>query len=128
MKKAITIIAAIALVLGALYIFGSGFAKEGSAFIQDYSVSGDGANMTITVGVGSSAGYTRDVSIHRQEGGALYLDCISAYGGINGSIGAKNEFVIPLDKDTAEIGLYRSPGTYEVVLEKDASGVWNRVK
>ena len=128
MKKTITVIVGMVLVLGLLYIFGSGFVKEGSAFIQNYSVSDDGASMTITVGVGSSVGYIRDVSIHQQEGGKLYLDCISAFGGINGSIGAKSEFVIPLDEETNIIGLYRNHNAYEAVLEKDASGEWNRVK
>lgn len=128
MKKTIMFIMSAVLVLGALYIFGSGFVKEGSAFIQDYSVSDDGASMTITVGVGSSAGHIRNVSVNQQQGGELYLDCISAFGGINGSIGAKNEFVIPLDKDTTVICLYRNHNAYEVVLEKGASGEWNKVK
>ena len=128
MKKAINIIVCIVLVLGALYIIGSGFTKVVSAFIQDYAVSDDGKSMTVTVGVGSSVGYIRKVSIHQKEGGKLYLDCISAFGGINGSLGAKNEFVIPLEKDTYMIGLYRDNNAYEAVLEKDASGEWNRVK
>jgi len=128
MKKTMIIIAGIVLVFGALYIFGSGFTKAGSAFIQDYAVSDDGKSMTITVGVGSSAGYIRDVSIHSQESGKRYLNCISAFGGINGSIGAKSQFVIPLDKDTSLIGLYRNHNAYEAVLEKDTSGEWNRVK
>ena len=128
MKKSVVIIVGVVLVLCALYIFGSGFTKVDSALMQDYAVSDDGAYMTITVGVSSSVGCIRKVSIHQQESGKLYLDCISAFGGINGSIGAKKEFVIPLDKDTNAIGLYRNDNAYEVVLEKDASGEWNRVK
>ena len=118
----------IVLVLGALYVLGSGFTKAGSAFIQDYAVSDDGTSMTITVGISGSVGYIRKVSVRQQEGGKLHLDCISAFGGINGSIGAKSEFVIPLDENTNTIGLYRNGNTYEVVLERDASGEWNRVK
>lgn len=128
MKKTIIIFVGIVLVLGALYVLGSGFTKAGSAFIQDYAVSDYGTSMTITVGISGSVGYIRKVSVRQQEGGKLDLDCISAFGGINGSIGAKSEFVIPLDENTNMIGLYRNGNTYEVVLEKDASGEWNRVK
>ncbi|HOF28310.1 MAG TPA: hypothetical protein PLY06_03030 [Anaerolineaceae bacterium] len=128
MKKTIIIFVGIVLVLGALYVLGSGFTKAGSAFIQDYAVSDDGTSMTITVGISGSVGYIRKVSVRQQEGGKLHLDCISAFGGINGSIGAKSEFVIPLDENTNTIGLYRNGNTYEVVLERDASGEWNRVK
>ncbi|NLC79212.1 MAG: hypothetical protein GX683_05765 [Ruminococcaceae bacterium] len=128
MKKVIIIIAGAVLALAALYVFGSGFTKVDSAFIQDYAVSDDGKSITITVGVGSSVGYIREASIHQQEGGKLYLDCISAFGGINGSIGAKSKFVIPLDEETSMIGLYRNHNEYEVVLEKDTSGEWKRVK
>ena len=128
MKKTVIIIVGIVLVLGALYVLGSGFTKAGSAFIQDYAVSDDGTSMTITVGISGSVGYIRKVSVRQQEGGKLHLDCISAFGGINGSSGAKSEFVIPLDENTNTIGLYRNGNTYEVVLEKDASGEWNRVK
>jgi hypothetical protein len=128
MKKTIVIVLCAVLVLCALYIFGSGFTKCGSAFIQDYTVSDDGTKMTITLGVGSSAGYIRKVSAHQQEGGKLCLDCISAFGGINGSIGAKNDYVISLDDDTHMIGLYRNDSSYEAVLERDDFGEWNRVK
>lgn len=128
MKKTIIIFVGIVLVLGALYVLGSGFTKAGSAFIQDYAVSDDGTSMTITVGISGSVGYIRKVSVRQQEGGKLHLDCISAFGGINGAIGAKSEFVIPLDENTNMIGLYRNGNTYEVVLEKDASEEWNRVK
>ena len=128
MKKTIIIFVGIVLVLGALYVLGSGFTKAGSAFIQDYAVSDDGTSMTITVGISGSVGYIRKVSVRQQEGGKRHLDCISAFGGINGSIGAKSEFVIPLDENTNTIGLYRNGNTYEVVLERDASGEWNRVK
>ena len=128
MKKTIIIFVGIVLVLGALYVLGSGFTKAGSAFIQDYAVSDDGTSMTITVGISGSVGYIRKVSVRQQEGGKLHLDCISAFGGINGSIGAKSEFVIPLDENTNMIGLYRNGNTYEEEIKKDASEEWNRVK
>lgn len=128
MKKTIGILLCAFLALCVLYFIGSGFTKRGSAFIQDYKVSDDGSKMTITVGVGSSIGYIRKVSVHQQEGGKLYLDCISAFGGINGSIGAKSDYIIPLDDETHTICLYRSDSSYEVVLERDDLGEWKRVR
>jgi len=68
------------------------------------------------------------VNVHKQEDGKIYLDFISAFGGINGSIGAKSTFEIPIDKDCKEIAIYRSNNQYQTVLEKDVdSGEWIRI-
>ena len=130
MKKParIVIIAlAVIVVLSAAYLVAPGFAKMGNVYITDFRVSEDGSEMTITVGVSTSIGYVRKVSVHQQHGGKLYLDCYSAFGGINGSWGAKNEYTIQLDEDTEMIALYRSPNCYDPVLEKGANGEWQRV-
>lgn len=126
-KKLIVILAAVISLLG-IYFFGSGFAKQGGVFISEYSVSPDGSEMTIQVGVASSIGYIRKVSAHQKEDGKLYLDCYSAFGGINGSIGAKSTYTIPLNEDTKTIGLYRYNNTYEDILEKDRNGEWQRIR
>ena len=124
----ITIIAlAVVIALTAIYLFAPGITKMGNAYVADFSVSEDGSEMTITVGVSTSIGYVRKVSVHQQHGGKLYLDCYSAFGGINGSWGAKNEYTIQLDEDTEMIALYRSTNCYDPVLEKDANGEWQRV-
>ena len=125
-KRIVAIALTIVVALAALYVIAPGFAKQGNAYIADYSVSEDGTEMTITVGVSTSIGYVRKVSEHQQHGGRLYLDCYSAFGGINGSIGAKNEFTIPLDEGTETIALYRANNSYEPVLQKDASGTWQK--
>ena len=130
MKKPVRIaIIALAVIIALMimYLVAPGFTKMGNVFIVDVSVSEDGSEMTITVGVSSSIGYVRKVSVHQQHGGKLYLDCYSAFGGINGSWGAKNEYTIQLDEDTEMIALYRSPNCYDPVLEKDANGEWQRV-
>ena len=130
MKKSarIVIIAlAVIVALTAAYLIAPGFAKMGNVYITNFRVSEDGSEMTITVGVSTSIGYVRKVSVHKQNGGKLYLDCYSAFGGINGSWGAKNEYTIQLDEDTEMIALYRSPNCYDPVLEKDANGEWQRV-
>ena len=105
-----------------------GFSKQGNVYIGEYSVSEDGKEMTIQVGVTSSIGYIRKVSVHQQHGGKLYLDCYSAFGGINGSIGAKNEYTIQIEADTNTIAVYRSPNAYEIIFEKDTNGNWNKVR
>lgn len=126
-KKAAVIVLAIIFALAGLYVIAPGFTKQGNAYIVDYSVSEDGTEMTITVGVSTSIGYIRKVSEHQQHGGKLYLDCYSAFGGINGSWGATSEYTIQIDEDTEMIALYRSADCYDPVLEKDANGEWQRV-
>lgn len=127
LSRTILIALAVIVVLSAAYLVAPGFAKMGNVYITDFRVSENGSEMTITVGVSTSIGYVRKVSVHQQHGGKLYLDCYSAFGGINGSWGAKNEYTIQLEEDTEMIALYRSPNCYDPVLEKDANGEWQRV-
>lgn len=84
--------------------------------------------MTITVDAATSVGYVRKVSEYQQYGGKLYLDCYAAFGGINGSWGAKNEHTIQLNEDTEMIAIYRSTNCYDPVLEKNENGKWQYVK
>ena len=126
MKKPVRIaIIALAVIIAlmTMYLVAPGFTKMGNVFIVDFSVSEDGSEMTVTVGVSSSIGYVRKVSEHQQQGGKLYLDCYSAFGGINGSWGAKNEYTIQLDDDTEMIAIYRSPNCYDPVLKKGEDGI-----
>lgn len=56
-----------------------------------------------------------------------YLTFYSTFGGLNSSFGAKNEFVLELDKDDSEICFKRANGGYELVLQKNAeTGAWER--
>ena len=128
MKKGIAIVAAVIIALAAVYVVGSGFLKIPSAYISDFTVSDDGSEMTVHVGVGSSVGFVRKVAVHQQEGGKLYLDCCAAFGGVNGSLGAKSEYTVKLNEDTEMIALYRSTDCYEEVLRKDENGDWQRVQ
>ncbi len=123
-KRIVFITLASIVILAALSVIVPGFTKQGNALITDYSVSEDGTEMTITMGVSSSIGYIRKVAVHQQHGGKLYLDCYSAFGGINGSWGAKNKYVIQLDEETEMIALYCSADCYVPVLEKNANGEW----
>lgn len=128
-KKVILCVLSLIIILIGIWVIGTGFTKNSSVFIDDYSISNDGSIMKIDVGVGSSVGSIRKVNVHKQEDGKIYLDFISAFGGINGSIGAKSTFEIPIDKDCQEIAIYRSNNQYETVLKKDIdSDKWIRVK
>jgi len=124
-KKFVVIVLAIIVALTALYIITPGFSKQGNVYIADFSASEDGTEMTITIGVSSSIGYVRNIAAHQQQGGKLYLDCYSAFGGINGSLGAKNEYTVQLREDTETIAVYRSDNCYDTVLEKDENGKWH---
>lgn len=128
MKKKIFAVLGIVIALILIYFVGSGFMKNTSAIINDYSVSTDGKEITIKIGVSSSMGYIRDVSVHQQHGGKLYLDCYSAFGGVNGSIGAKDTFTFDLNDDTTIIAVYRNSNAYEEVLVKAEDGSWQRAK
>ncbi len=128
MKKKVIWVIGIALAVVLVYFVGSGFMKNTAAFIYDHSVSADGREITIKVGVYSSMGYIRDVTIHQQHGGKLYLDCYSAFGGFNGSIGAKDTFTFQLNEDTSIIAVYRNSNCYEEVLVKAENGDWQRAK
>lgn len=126
MKKIVFTVIGLILVLFILYFVGTGFIKNSSVFIMDYTLSEDGSEITLKVGTTSSVGYIRSISVHQQEGGKLYLDCYSAFGGINGKIGAKDTFIFPLNEDTSVIAVYRNSDCYQEVLVRDSDGIWQR--
>lgn len=126
MKKKLFAATAVLIVLFMLYFIGSGFTRNTSVFIRDYSVSDDGREMTLIVGVYSSIGHIRDIQVNHKEGGKLFLDCCSSFGGVNGKIGAKDTFTIRLDESTSVIAFYRGSNCYEDVLVKAADGLWQR--
>ena len=128
MKKKETIGIIVAVVLCGGYFIGSGFLRNGSVYMDGYSISGDGREITLDIDTASSVGYIRKMEISQQMGGKLYIDCYAAFGGINGRIGAKNSFTLPLDEDTEIIGIYRNENCYEEILHKDADGSWRRTQ
>jgi len=126
MKRIVGIILVVVIAIGACYLLLPGFLKMGDVHVVDYALSEDAGEITLHLGVSSSAGYIRKAAIHQQQSGKLYIDCYRAFGGINGSLGAKNQFTIPLDADTESIALYRAKNAYEVVLERDETGSWEK--
>lgn len=128
MKKKVTIGIIVAVVLCGGYFIGSGFLRNGSVYVKEYSVSGDGREITLDIDTATSVGYIRKMAVSQQMGGKLYIDCYAAFGGINGRIGAKNSFTLPLDEDTTMIGIYRNKNAYQEVLHKDEDGIWRRTQ
>lgn len=124
-KKTVLLIGLITVVFFICFI-GSGFMKNAFVTVEKYTVNADGTEITIHTSVASSMGYVRKVSIHEQQGGKMYLDFYSAFGGMNGRIGAKNVYILPLKVETESIGIYRNSDCYEQVLVKDADGIWKR--
>ena len=81
MKKKMVIGIIVAVVLCGGYFIGSGFLRNGSVYMDGYSVSGDGREITLDIGVAASRGYIRKMEISQQMGGKLYIDCYAAFGG-----------------------------------------------
>jgi hypothetical protein len=119
-------LSAIVILIG-VWVIGSGFRKEPSAFVDDYSLNSDNSIMTVHTGVGSSIGTTRKAVITEDNTGAIKVDFIASFGGINGCIGAKSTYEIPLDANASSISIFQG-SSYRLILEKDpVSGEWNPV-
>lgn len=127
MKKTLFWILGILVVLISTWIIATGFQKEASAFVDDYSLNEDSSVMTLHTGVGSSMGFIRKVVINQTTEGEIKLDFISAFGGLNGSIGAKSTYEIPIDENSTSISIYQGDH-YRLILNKDTdSGEWRPV-
>lgn len=115
------------VVLFASYFLGSGLDKRTDVMLLDYSVSEDGTTLTLHTAVAGSMGYTRGF---RDKGGGVkphYLVFYSTFGGLNSSLGARQEFTLTLDETDSEVYFNRADGGYALVLQKDAvSGAWTR--
>jgi hypothetical protein len=99
--------------------------------LDDYRADADGGAVTVEVDVTSPMGYVRSVR-ERQDGNCLYVSFYSAFGGHNGSIGAKDSFELTTPADCREIYFLcdnSSGDGYDLVLRRDdASSAWERVE
>ena len=128
--KVVKIILSILVILFALVVIlfiGTGFTKNPSVVIREYSVNEEGNELHFTVGMQHSIGYTRG---YKNKGGGVkshYLNFYNTFGVINSSWGAKFDYVLELDEDDTEIYFNRTDGGYELVLQKNAeTGNWER--
>ena len=127
MKNRIIAVIVILAVLVALFFVGTGFQKRMDVILVDYSVSEDGTEITLDVGIPTSTGYIRGF---KDNGGGVkphYLTFFSTFGGINSPIGAEHSFQLELTSDDTEIYFNRPEGGYELILVKDEeTGQWLR--
>lgn len=128
MKKKLSIIVVILLLLYGGYYFGLGFSPRTDVVVVDFKVSEHQDQMTIYTSIASSAGYTRSVKNVSDDPEKMKLKFYSAFGGINGSIGAKSEFDLPLAPECKEIYVLQNDA-YHLVLEKNqTTGEWEMLK
>lgn len=91
-------------------------------YIESFTLSEDEQTMTIRVGVFSSIGYTRSVTM-KEEGNKLQLTFHPAYGFINGKIGANSTFEIPLKPNYERIYI-RTDDVFQRGLRRTEDGSW----
>ncbi|MFR8710966.1 MAG: hypothetical protein ACLVEN_01875 [Anaerotignum lactatifermentans] len=128
MKKPLTIIAIIILLILGAYYIGLGFLPRTDVVVADFEVSEQEDEMTIYTYILSSAGYSRTVKNVSDDPEKMMLKFYSAFGGINGSIGAKSEFNLPLAPECKEIYVLLYDD-YRLTLAKNpTTGEWERIK
>ena len=125
-KKCFSILLVCFLILAATFV-GLGCVPRNDVFLEDYTVSQDGSQVEMRVGVASSMGYTRGFR-SKQGGFNEYVTFYSAFGGFNSRIGAKNTFVLEIDGiNCDEVYFYHGGGGYTLVLRKNQeTGQWER--
>lgn len=128
-KKIVIILALVVVALGLLYFIGTGFMEQTSVVLNDYNVSEDGKEIVFDIALTSSMGYVRD---YKDKGGGAephYLHFYSAFGGLNSSLDAKNEFVLKLEPNDTEIYFSRGNGEYALVLKKnEQTDTWEKAQ
>ena len=128
MKKPLTIIAIIILLILVAYYIGLGFLPRTDVVVADFEVSEQEDEMTIYTYILSSAGYSRTVKNVSDDPEKMMLKFYSAFGGVNGSIGAKSEFDLPLAPECKEIYVLLYDD-YRLTLAKNpTTGEWERIK
>lgn len=128
MKKPLTIIAVIILLILGAYYIGLGFLPRTDVVVADFEVSEQEDEMTIYTYILSSAGYSRTVKNVSDDPEKMKLKFYSAFGGVNGSIGAKSEFDLPLAPECKEIYVLLYDD-YRLTLAKNpTTGEWERIK
>ena len=128
MKKPLTIFAIIILLILGAYYIGLGFLPRTDVVVADFEVSEQEDEMTIYTYILSSAGYSRTVKNVSDDPEKMMLKFYSAFGGVNGSIGAKSEFDLPLAPECKEIYVLLYDD-YRLTLAKNpTTGEWERIK
>lgn len=115
------------LLLGCAYYFGVGFLPATNVVVTDFEVSEQQDSMTIQTSIATSAGYTRSVKNVSDDPEKMMLKFYSAFGGVNGSIGAKSEFDLPLSPECKEIYVLLYDDYKLLIAKNPATGEWEMV-
>ena len=91
-------------------------------YLKEFSIDEKTNQMTIKVGVSSSAGYVRKMK--KTSGSMNYYYTFYSTFGINSKLGAEDIFEIQLDNNVNEIYFYTGGKGYKKVLEKNEQGEW----
>ena len=127
MKKKLSIIIVVLLLLGCAYYFGVGFLPATNVVVTDFQVSEQQDSMIIQTSIATSAGYTRSVKNVSDDPEKMMLKFYSAFGGVNGSIGAKSEFDLPLSPECKEIYVLLYDDYKLLIAKNPATGEWEMV-
>ncbi|MDE7243046.1 MAG: hypothetical protein K2O18_03585 [Oscillospiraceae bacterium] len=93
---------------------------------MNYDASDDDSVITMQTSVEESIGYIRAINTNWQDN-AVYCSFYTAFGGLNSSIGAKNEFTLKLNDSVSKIYFDRGNENNVLVLQRNsADGVWVR--
>ena len=125
-KRTIKWISLPVIILVAIMVFHlvvTGFTRRSDVFMLDYSVTEHTGVVTMQVGVMSSVGYVRSMENVSDDPTAAQIEFYSAFGGINGSWGARNVYTIQPGEQCKEI-YFRTYDGWLLVLEKDSNGEW----
>ena len=127
MKKKLSIIVVILLLLYGGYYFGLGLIPATDVGISDFKVSEKQDQITVYTFVFSSVGYTRAVKDVSDDPEKMKLQFYPAFGGINGSIGAKYEFDLPLSPECKEIYVLLYDDYKLLIAKNPTTGEWEMV-
>ena len=126
MKRKITISLTVITALVVIYFVISSFIQRTDVFLGEYTVSDDGTQIDMEVGVASSMGYIGRYSI-KQDRNCMYLTFYSANRGVNTPSGG-NMITINLLLECDAIYFNRSGGKFQKMLQKNSeTNEWQRV-
>ena len=127
MKKKLSIIRGVLLLLYGGYYFGLGLIPATDVGISDFKVTEKQDQITVYTFVLSSVGYTRAVKDVSDGPEKMKLQFYPAFGGINGSIGAKYEFDLPLSPECKEIYVLLYDDYKLLIAKNPTTGEWEMV-
>ncbi len=121
MKKiviALVIIIVLMVVFMGLHHWFNGYTTLSTFYLEDYTVSEDGSEITMKIGNFSSMGFARDIKAV-QKGEGLYVKVYMPYGPPGSNWNAKDTFTLKVEGDCSEIYFWRGKGEYEMVLKRN---------